>query len=221
MFYLLFIIQLATLFFLSKKTTNEIFYLFRALHVEEKTIFTIVSILFLPGTILHELAHYLTATILFMKVREVKILPEFEEKEIKLGRVLYEKKDFVRGIMVGIAPFFVGVFFFWLLAFFKLFPHENLLLAIAVGYLIFAVSSTMFSSKQDLVDIVFIVPILLILGSIMYIFNIRLDWIVKNKAVLENISSFIKQVNFYFFISLGINICIIGSLKILRNIVKK
>lgn len=217
MLYLLFIIQLILLFFLSKKTTNEIFYFFRAFHIEEKTIFAIVSLLFLPGTIIHELAHFFAAMILFMKVRELKIFPEFQENEIKLGHVLYEKKDFIRGILVGIAPFFAGAFFFWMIAYFKLFPNQNIAVTILLAYLIFAVSSTMFSSKQDLVDIVYVIPVMILIGGVWYVFGIQIDWITKNEIIIKNITQFLKQVDFYFFYSLMINIALIAGLKTVKK----
>lgn len=218
---LLFVFQIVLLFFLSKKTTNEIFNFFRTLHIEEKTIFIIVSLLFLPGTILHELAHYFAAVILFMKVRDVKIFPEFEENEIKLGRVLYEKKDFVRGILVGIAPIFAGLFFFWVMAYFKLFPHKNIFLSIFFLYLIFAVSSTMFSSKQDLIDIIYLLPLVIVITGIIYIFNIRIDLLFKNQTMSKNIFNFIENIDVYFFFSLIINLFIIALLKFLRKIAMK
>lgn len=219
MHYILFLIQLLAIFFLTKKTTNEVFNFFRAVGVEEKTIFIIVSILFLPGTILHELAHFFAAMILFMKVREVKILPEFEENEIKLGRVLYEKKDFVRGILVGIAPPFAGLLFFWTIAFFKLFPNQNLLITILLAYLVFAVSSTMFSSKQDLVDIIYVIPIAGILSGLIYVFNLRLDWVMQNTFVTGAFARFISQINWYLLLSLALNLSIIACIKALQRIV--
>lgn len=215
--YILFIIQAVSLFFLSRLTTNEIFYFLRLFIKDEKINFITVSLLFLPGTILHELSHYLAATVLFMKVRDVKIFPEFEKNEIKLGRVLYEKKDVVRGILVGIAPFFAGAFFFWMIAYFKLFPNQNITVTILLVYLIFAVSSTMFSSKQDLVDIILIIPVLLILGGIVYVFDVRFDWILKNKIIIEKILEFFKKVNTYLFFSIIINFVILFLIKIFRK----
>lgn len=218
MLYFLFLIQIIALFFLTKWTTNEVFYFFRALGVEEKTIFIIVSLLFLPGTIIHELAHFFAAMILFMKVRDVKILPEFEENEIKLGRVLYEKKDFVRGILVGIAPIFAGMFFFWVIAYFRLFPHQNILISIILGYIIFAVSSTMFSSKQDLVDIIYMIPLISILLGLAYVFNLRVDLLFKNIYVSKVIQEVVNKINWYVFLSLCINVAIIAFMKLLRRV---
>jgi hypothetical protein len=221
MLYLLFLIQIIALFFLTKQTTNQIFYFFRTLGVEERMIFIIVSLLFLPGTIIHELAHFFAAMILFMKVRDLKIFPEFEDNEIKLGRVLYEKKDFVRGVLVGIAPIFAGMFFFWMIAYYKLFPNPNLFITIFLGYLVFAVSSTMFSSKQDLVDIIYIIPLIIIAAGVIYVFDLRFDWLVGSPLVIQRLLDVVKDVNIYLFLSLMINGGIIVSLKTGRKLIKK
>lgn len=221
MIYLLFfIIQAISLFFLSRITTNEIFYFLRLFIKDEKVNFTIVSILFFPGTIVHESAHFIAVMLLYMKVRDVKFFPEFEKNEIKLGHVLYEKKDFVRGILVGVAPFFAGMFVFWLLAFFHLFPNANIGLTVLFAYGIFAISSTMFSSKQDLVDIIYLLPLTVFIVGIVYIFNIRIDLLLKNPSISDTIFSFIKTIDIYFFFSIIINVVIIGVLKFLRNRVK-
>lgn len=211
------IILAGILFFLSRQTSNELFRFFRIFIKDEKTIFVIITLIFLPGTIVHELAHFFAATILFMKVRDLKIFPEFYDNEIKLGHVLYEKKDFIRGILVGIAPIFAGLLFFWFMAYFKLFPHKNIFLSIFFLYLIFAVSSTMFSSKQDLVDIIYILPVLVILAGIIFIFNLRIDVMIQNKTLSEGITQIMSKINLYLFLSLGVNIVIIMSLKAFRK----
>ena len=66
--FLLLLIQLIALFFLSHQTSNQIFYFLRLFIDDEKTIFIIVSLLFLPGTIIHELAHFFAAIILFTNI---------------------------------------------------------------------------------------------------------------------------------------------------------
>jgi hypothetical protein len=217
--FLLFFIQIVLLFFLSRLTINEIFYFLRLFIKEEKTVLILVSLLFLPGTIVHELSHFFAATILLIRVRELKIFPEFKEEEIKLGHVLYEKQDFIRGILIGIAPFFAGSFFFLSLAYFKIFPSQNLFLNLLLIYLIFAVSSTMFSSKKDLVDMVFFLPFLIVLAGIIYVFNLRLDLILKNPVIYQNLIAVLSKINNYLFISLLICLAIISILKIVKKLI--
>lgn len=215
--FFLFIAQVTAVFFLTKATINQLFYFLRRLNLGEKTIFILISLLFLPGTILHELSHFFAAIILFLKVKDVQIFPEFKENEIKLGHVLYEKKDFLRSILVGIAPFFGALFFFFLLSFFHLFPANNFWQNLFFGYLIFAVSSSMFSSKQDLVDLIYIVPTIFFLAGIIYIFDLKIDIIFKNKHWLTLLSSFLSKINFYLFLSLVTNLLLTLSLSLLKK----
>ena len=218
LFFLTLIVQITLIFFISRLTTNQIFYFLRKFIKKEKVIFSLVSLFYLPGTSLHEIAHFLAATALFLKVKEIKIFPEFKEGYIKLGSVLYEKKDFIRGFLVGIAPIFAGILFFYFISVFKIFPSTNIFQNLLFAYLIFAVSSTMFSSKQDLVDFVFIIPILILIIAFIYIFQIDFSIILKNKELLESLLEFLKEVNFYLFFSLIINFSFFIILKWLTNI---
>src|SRR3989344_2487342 len=169
-----FLLQIVLIYFLSRRTINNLFF---------------------PGTVVHEISHFLMASMLFLKVRSIEIFPKWEKNEIKLGSVQYEKKDFVRGILVGISPFFAGVLFFWSVSGLKLFPSQNVFLNLIFLYLIFTVSSMMFSSKRDLVDLIYIFPLLIFSYGFYYIFDLKLDFLTQNKVLLEEIFNFIKQVN--------------------------
>lgn len=218
---LFFLIQLALIFIISRFTINQIFYFLRIFIKEDKMCFYLVSLFFLPGTIVHEFGHFFAAAGLMLRVRDIKIFPEIEGNEIKLGKVLYEKKDFVRGVLVGVAPVFTGLLVFWMFSGFKLFPNQNILLNILLIYVIFAISSTMFSSKQDLVDLIYILPLFLIIGALIYIFDLRFDWILNNPLIRENLMNFFKQINFYLLFSIIINVIMIVSLKTIRLILRK
>ena len=204
--WLIFLLLIVSLFFVSHSTTNELFYFLRIFFKSEKTVFGLVSLIYLPGTIMHEMAHFLTATILIIKVREVKILPEFEENYIKLGKVLYEKKDFVRGVLIGIAPLIIGLGFLWWLALIQIFPNSIWYINLLLGYVIFSVSSTMFSSAQDLVDLVYIFPVFFFAGVIIYIFNIRIDLLFNNSNLIDEINQVFAIINSYLFLSLTLNL---------------
>ncbi len=164
---LFFCFQLVVLFFISRLTIKELF-IFLRIYLPDRVAFTVITIFFLPGTILHEVAHFVMAVILLLRVREVSVLPEFEKDYIKLGKVVYEKKDFVRGILVGVAPTTAGLVMFWVFSVWNLFPTENMYLTVFLGYFIFVVSTTMFSSKQDLVDLIYIIPLGILIAGILY-----------------------------------------------------
>jgi len=209
-------ILITVLYFISRATTNAIFAFLRSIFKRDQMVFAIVSIFFLPGTVLHELAHFFMATVLLMKVREIKILPEWEKNYIKLGRVLYEKRDFVSGVVVGIAPIGAGLLFFWWLAEFKIFPSSNWWLNLPIGYLVFSVSSTMFSSKQDLINLIYIFPVLFRFFLMMYVFNIKLDWVLVNDR-WQAVNQLFSLINYYLLLSVVFNAALIIFLKILKK----
>lgn len=213
--------QLMVIYFISRLAINEIFHVLRIFIKNDRLVFALVSIIFLPGTIIHELAHFFMATILFMRVHSLAIFPRMEHHYIKLGSVVYEKKDVFRGILVGIAPILVGLLVFYLVDFSKLFPNSNLYINIVITYLIFTISSTMFSSKQDLVDLIFIIPLGIIVVGLIYIFNIRLDLIFKNQYLISGFEGFAKKTNSFLLISLTINIFLIILFKGFRFLLKR
>lgn len=214
-------LQIALIFFLSRLVINELFLFLRIFFKRDNLIYSFVSLIFFPGTIIHEMGHFVAATVLGLHVIEVKILPQWEKNQIKLGSVLYQKKDFVRGIMVGIAPIFFALFFFWFLAKFHLFPGNQPFINILLGYVVFAVSSTMFSSKQDLVDFVLIIPVVIIIIGLIYILNIRLDFILNNRMLKEAVSGFSREVSFYLLFSLVVNAILIVFFKSFRALLHK
>lgn len=219
--FVIFFLLLATIFFISRFTTNEIFYFLRIFIKDENLISSLISLFFLPGTILHELAHFFAASILLLRVRSVSIFPSRQENYIKLGSVIYEKKDVLRGILVGIAPVFVGLIFFYLIDATKLFPATNIFLNLIMFYLIFSVSSTMFSSKQDLVDLIFVLPLILVFFAFLYIFDIKINLLLENKAIVNNFLLFLGKINQYLIFTLLINLLLIIVLKVTRSILKK
>lgn len=65
----------------------------------------IYSLLVLPGTIIHELSHWIVAELLLVRTGEITIFPE----ESHLGSVSTAKSDPFRGFLIGLAPFITGL----------------------------------------------------------------------------------------------------------------
>lgn len=207
---LIFIILIFSIFFITQISLKKLYLFLVKIFRSEKTAKIIFTIIFFPGTVIHELSHFLTAIILFQKIYSFEILPKFEKNQLILGSVKYYKTDFLRGIIVGISPFFGGVFVLFCLNYFNIFPSSSIGLNIFFGYLIFVITSTMFSSKQDLVDLGYVIPLIFIIISFFYIFNLRLE---INPNIINNIlnftSQFLKPINFQLLLSLIINLILI------------
>jgi len=177
-----------------------------------------IALLYFPGTAVHEMAHLVMAMVLNLKVRDISLIPKIRGNTLKLGTVTYEKKDVVRGLIVGIAPFFAAMYAFWLVDAFKLLSG-NIWMTALFSYVVFTISSTMFSSKQDLIDLIYVLPIVIV-GVIVF-FVLKLD--VSQFTVLINgraISSFFSVVNSFLIFSLLLNGGIIMMLKFLMKIIR-
>ena len=91
------------------------------------------------------------------------------------------ESDTIRRYLIGLAPLPFGLFFLflcvWIFNYF--FPQltdwklQAGLVAL-IGYLLFAISNNMFSSRVDLEGFIFLVPIFLLLAASAYIAGFRL-----------------------------------------------
>ncbi len=124
----------------------------------------------LPGIILHELSHALTALLLGVRVGGISIRPKRAGQRVQLGFVPVEKTDIVRASLIGLAPLLIGSAVILLIGY-QVFGVQNLESAFAAGnwsgalssalnalktsdawiwaYLIFAVGNTMLPSRSD------------------------------------------------------------------------
>jgi len=204
-FLLLFVIELTFLYFISRLSIRELFYCLRIFFRSDKVVFIFITIIFFPGTVIHELSHFIVAIFLLLKVREIHIFPQFEKNFIKLGRVIYEKKDVLRGIIVGIAPIIIGLIIFFWISKLHIFFIENLWLKIFMFYLIFVISTTMFSSRQDLIDLGYLLPITIILIVFLYLFQIDLLGFLTQPKLIAVTVDFVYDVNVYLGISIAVH----------------
>src|SRR3989338_4897707 len=172
---IVFLLQIIAIYIISRLILKELFLFLRKFFETDFPVFILVSFIFLPGTIIHETAHFITALFLILPVKSMSVFPKWDNNEIKLGEVLFVKKDFLRAILVGIAPVFFGISILFLLFFYQIYPSNNLGLNILYSYLIFSISANMFSSKQDLKDSILIIPVVLLVMVLFYVFDIKIN----------------------------------------------
>lgn len=209
-FFFLFIAQTIVLFFVVQSSINTLFYILQKLFRSQSIAYRVLAFIFLPGTIVHELSHFLMALILGLRVRDIHIFPEWKGASIKLGYVLYEKKDPFRGILVGIAPLIVGILFLWWISALEPFYIDSLFIKIAIFYLVFAITSTMFSSKQDMVDSMYSLPIIILIAACLFFFQTNpFALVAENSNLLANTLIFLYAINWYLFYSLIIHLIFI------------
>lgn len=218
---ILFVLFVFFIFIISRLTVNEMFLFLMRLFKNKPLAFSIISIFFLPGTIVHETAHFLTALILLLPVKKMSVFPIFENNEIKLGGVTFERRDFIRSAIVGIAPFFIGISMLFLMFSFSSFFQTSILLKIIFYYLVFAISSNMFSSKKDLEDLALIIPIIVLVFIIFYILGLKINIIFENKTFTNGFNAIMNKANYYFFLVLIVQITLFSLFKIINHFKKK
>jgi hypothetical protein len=204
--FLLFVGEIFAIYFFAHIVLNMSFTLMRRLSIPDTYIIWLISFLYLPGTIIHEISHYFFALLLAMNPEEVSILPHIEKNHIRLGHVIYRKhpSDIIRPIIVGIAPFFGAIGLLWVIQSFHLFPSQVWWQTIIFGYLILAITANMFSSKQDLIDLGYIIPLFLIVGVIIYIFGIQINVQIL-LDVISKLELFFKTLQLPLLFSIIVN----------------
>jgi len=210
---LVFLLLIIAIYIVSRLILKELFILLRKFFQSDFVVFSLVSLLFLPGTIIHESAHFITALLLILPVKSMTVFPKWDENEIKLGEVLFIKKDFLRAILVGVAPVFFGIGILFSLFYFHIYPANNIGLNIFYAYLIFSISANMFSSKQDLKDLLLIIPVILLIIIIIYVFNIKIN--------MNSLNVIMNNINRYIFFVLVIDAFLFGMTKLLNSFIKR
>lgn len=184
----------------------------------------LLAFIFLPGTIVHELAHMMMAESLRVRTGHFTIFPREEGDQLKLGSVRVERTDPVRSFFIGIAPLLVGVLVIlalfisidqvrsWQLGFWYLVG-----IFLGGGYIIFVTANTMFSSRKDIEACVEFIVLLMVFGVITYfLWNEHIPRIIQfflNERILESLS----KANVIFAVPLAANLLLIIPRLFLRR----
>ncbi len=215
----LFIIELLALFLLSRTLTNLLFAFFYKTTRSKKISIYLLSFLFLPGTIIHEISHAIMATLLQVHVGRMEFIPKIDGNNLKMGSVEVGHTDPIRRILIGIAPFLLGTTII-LCAFFyaaqnNLFVHQ--LIVIIMSYLIFEIGNTMFSSKKDLEGALGIIIMLIFICVVFYIVGFRLTAL-SPQTLFANplITETLQNASTYMLSPLVIDLALITVLKLIK-----
>jgi hypothetical protein len=109
MYAILFLFLLFLLFLSVRRMTRSLSRVFHHATGSQKHAVRLLSFLFLPGVIVHEVSHALVAHLLFVPVGKMEFLPVIDEDKVKLGSVQIGKADPLRRLFIGIAPVVLGL----------------------------------------------------------------------------------------------------------------
>lgn len=190
-------------------------------------------VFFFPGVVIHELSHFLIASILQVPTGKIELLPYKIGKEIKLGSVKVARTDILRTSIVGTAPLLVGTAVIYLLLSINYpflfrdlqisgivtkFTSQFTRMDAAIVYLMFTISNTMLLSKNDKRGII---PALILIGAFtlvtIYLAQDSLDFI----FVFQMLNAFLLPLAVTFSTILLINLILFVPLLLFVQVFQK
>lgn len=183
----------------------------------------LISAIFLPGIILHELAHLFMATILFVPVGEIEFIPKKEGSKLKLGSVKIAKTDPFRCLLVGLAPVIFGVTVIVGLTYFfvsnylfilQLKFYFFIILVLIYIYILFAISNTMFSSREDMRGALELLIIAFLVSTAIYLLGIRVSLVYLSFVFNEKFIELIRLSVIFLLIPIGIDSFLLWLIKV-------
>lgn len=147
--------EISLLALLSRRLTQTLYVLFLRLVRSKRLGLTTLIILLFPGTVVHELAHLFVAEVLRVPTGKLTLVPEsLDVEDIKAGGVAIAKTDPLRRTLIGLAPVYVGVLVLVALSY-VLQQFNNIpIVTIGIFYIMFAVSNSMFASREDMKGVI-------------------------------------------------------------------
>lgn len=207
----LFLVELLLLYIVSRILNKQIFKVFDSLLHNRKRTMYMFAILFLPGTLIHELSHFLMATILLVPTGEISILPKLEQNKINMGHVEIGKTDLFRRFLIGVAPFLVGItVIFSTIYFLQDYLHDPIALLIII-FVMFEVGNTMFSSKRDWEGAWKVLIVFAAIIATFYILNISLH----EYLFTEQVIAVIQTATVFILVPVAIDLVLAMFLKVI------
>lgn len=217
MYFAILPIELLVLFFISRKLTKKLSSFLHRITSHKKITVYLIAILFLPGTLIHELSHIFMAELLFVPTGRVSIKPEIIGSEIKMGTAEIGRTDPIRRFLIGAAPFLFGNIIIFSTVFLTITNNliDNIPLLILLSYIIFQISNTMFSSKKDMEGSIYLFVVFAIILIILFALGIRID--ANQIPMLPEVINIIQKTCLYLLIPIIFDLIILLVLKIINK----
>lgn len=181
------------------------------------------SLVFLPGTIIHEISHFLVAAATGARTGKIEIFPEFIddllEKEdrhgVALGSVQVARMNPLQGFLVGLAPFISGmVLLIWLASLMRVnYSTQNISVLSLQIYLFFVIANSFFPSWTDIKQTLPFFVISAVAALLAWFFGFQFS-ISTSSPVWPILDSMAAAL----LLSLLFNLVIIGSLFLINSL---
>lgn len=223
--FIFFAVLFFVLFFLGLRLTQSMYHTFLLFTKSKKFALYTLLIILLPGTIIHELSHFLIATLLFVPVGKISIFPEVEEGSVKAGSVHHAQTDILRRTLIGVSPIIIGLLLInfiggSLLGLLNNFDQSftSSVIIIMLCYILLVTSLTMFSSKKDLETTWFLLPLILLIILSLYFAGVRVGFTNQTQKIITEI---VKNLNISLFVTLIINCVGLLIAKLIKTTAEK
>ncbi|MDO8429529.1 MAG: hypothetical protein Q7S88_02775 [Candidatus Daviesbacteria bacterium] len=214
-----FLVEILSLFFFSRLLTQSIGRILHRLTGNFDQAAQLFSILFLPGTIVHEMAHILMAGALLVPTGEVEFTPKLEEGRLKLGSAQIGQTDPIRRALIGVSPVIFGLLLILVSLYLITNSYQSFYdswwLGIPAVYLIFVVANSMFSSPKDLegtIEVLCVVVGAFVAG---YLLNLYQPIQVLGSLMASPVGAMIKSATIYLLIPILIDLGVFFSAALL------
>lgn len=172
----------------------------------KKALIIIWSLIFLPGTIIHELSHFFAAILVGARTGKIEVLPEFlgdESDSVTLGSVQTQKLNIIQGVIVGLAPFYVGlgILVFLSAQLSRSYALTDYASLIILGYLFFTIANSFFPSASDLTHVIPAAITLLSFTILIFLAGFRFSF-----QPSEYVNDLALAINLSLLIGSGINV---------------
>lgn len=222
MSFLYVIIGLFALYLTNRRMTLELSRLIHRLGGNQNVVIWIWSIIFLPGTIIHEISHFLAAAVTNARTGKVEILPEFiedildeeeGERNVRLGSVQVQRLNPLQGFLVGMAPFISGsILLVWLASLMRVGYLSGSFYSLALQtYLFFVISNSFFPSWTDIKQTLPLITLAIIVVLITWFFGFQFT-VNSLSPIWEILDAMTKAI----LISNLLNLVIVGALSLLN-----
>ncbi len=215
----LFIFQIFSLYLFSRLLIQTLGRLFIRVTGSHTKAVNMLAFFFLLGTFVHEAAHAFTATLMLVTVHDFHLMPKIEEGGIKLGSVEITKSDPFRRAFIGVAPVIFGVSLLllitWLLETKIPLEVSSWWLYLILGYCIFVVSNTMFSSKKDMEGAILVIVLLICTTVALILFKWYQPFIFLAQF-LNTQTPYLLKLNIYILVPILVDIFVYGIFKLFK-----
>lgn len=224
MFFFYTISSLLFLYLTNSQMTRELSRLVHRLGGSQNILVWVWSLVFLPGTVIHELSHFLAATATGTKTGKIEILPEYLEdsiggnRHVALGYVQVASMNPIQGFIVGIAPLITGILLLvWLapMIIAHYYGGDTLLFALKT-YLFFTVANSLFPSWSDIKQTIPLIIITVIFLAIAWLLDF--SFFVGSAPRFQNILISISQALIF---SALLNLVIIGMFFLINRKIRR